>query len=200
MPDSDSELIAAARRGDEQAMNELVQRHSDRLLESIRAELGTRLRQRLESQDVIQQVFLDALKSIDRFAGEGHESFLAWLRKIAVHRIIDLDRQAFQTAKRAPEVRAADLGRDESMARLLTELSGSVSTPSMVAHRKDRARLLERALDQLGEAQRKAIELRYLRHLSVADTAVEMERTEKAVRGLTVRALIQLREVLDDAI
>ena len=200
MSDPDSELIDAARRGDEGAMGELVQRHSDRLLESIRAELGSHLRRRLESQDVIQQVYLDALKSIDRFAGEGRESFFAWLKRIAVNRIIDIDRQAFQTARRAPEQRAADLGRDESMARLLGELSGSVTTPSMAVQREDRARLLEDALARLGEAQREAIELRYLQHLSVAEAAARMGRTEKAVRGLTVRALIQLRELLGDAI
>ncbi len=199
-PEDDTALIEAARGGDENALGELVRRHADRLLESIRAELGDRLRRRLESQDVIQEVHLDALKSIAQFAGEGRASFLAWLRQIAIHRIIDLDRQAFQTAKRGPEQRAADLGRDESMARLLGDLSGGVTTPSMAAHGLDRVRLLEQALERLGEAQREAIELRYLQHLSVPETAEKMGRTEKAVRALCVRALIQLREILGDAI
>jgi RNA polymerase sigma-70 factor (subfamily 1) len=199
-PEDDSALIEAARGGDEGALGELVRLHADRLLESIRAELGGHLRRRLESQDVIQEVHLDALRSIAQFAGAGHESFFAWLRQIAIHRIIDLDRQAFRTVKRGPEKRAADLGRDESMARLLGDLSGSVTTPSMAAIGRDRVRLLDEALGRLGEAQRQAIELRYLERLNVTETAAKMGRTEKAVRALCVRALIQLREILGDAI
>lgn len=200
VPDDDAALIAAARGGDEGALGELVRRHADRLLESVRAELGSRLRRRLDSQDVMQEVHLEALKSIAQFAGEGRVSFLAWLRQIAVHRIIDLDRQAFQTAKRGPEQRAADLGHDASMSRLLGDLSAGVTSPSMAAQGSDRLRLLEEALRKLGDAQREAIELRYLQHLSVVETAERMGRTEKAVRALCVRALIQLRELLGDAV
>jgi RNA polymerase sigma-70 factor (ECF subfamily) len=89
-------LIEQARQGDEAALNELLKRHSQRLLESIRGELGERLRQRLESQDVMQQVYLDALDSIDRFVDRGHDSFFAWLKRIALNRICDADRRRFQ--------------------------------------------------------------------------------------------------------
>ncbi len=61
------ELIDRAREGDEEALSELLREHTERLLGSIRLELGDRLRQRLESQDVMQQVYLDALRDIDRF-------------------------------------------------------------------------------------------------------------------------------------
>lgn len=181
-------------------MDELVRHYADRLLESVRAELGDRLRQRLESQDVMQQVYLDALKSIEHFTERGRGSFFAWLRRIAVNRIVDADRRAFQTTKRGAEVRAADLGRDESMARLLGDLSGSVTSPSMAADFHDRVGLLEDALGKLNEAQREAIQYRYLNHLSVAETASKMGRSERAVRSLCVRALIRMREVLGDAI
>jgi RNA polymerase sigma-70 factor, ECF subfamily len=199
-PGEISVLIESARNGDEAAMDELVRHFSARLLESVRAELGDRLRQRLESQDVMQQVYLDALKSIEHFTERGRDSFFAWLRRIAVNRICDFDRRAFQTTKRGAEVRAADLGRDESMARLFGDLSGSVTSPSMAADLHDRVRLLEKALDQLNDAQREAIQLRYLSHLNVTETASKMGRSERAVRGLCVRALIRMREILGDAI
>ncbi len=193
-------LIQRAQEGDEDAMGELVRHYSQRLLESVRAELGSRLRQRLESMDVMQQVYLDALKSIEQFAQEGHDSFFAWLRRIAVNRIVDFDRRAFQTTKRGGEVRAADLGHDESMARLMGDLSGSVTSPSMAADYQDRVKLLETALAGLPEAQSKAIRLRYMEHLSVAETAERMDRSERAVRSLCVRALIKLRGVLGDVL
>ena len=181
-------------------MTELLEAHSQRLLESVRAELGNRVRQRLESQDVMQQVYLDALGNIDQFVDRGHDSFFRWLRRIAVNRICDTDRRAFQTVKRGAEIRAADLGRDASMINLLDELAGSVTSPSGAANRSDRIRLLRQALDQLTDDQGEVIRLRYLNQLDVAETAAKMDRTERAVRSLCVRALIRLRELLGDAI
>ncbi len=86
------------------------------------------------------------------------------------------------------------------MGPLLDALGGTVSTPSEVVGRAERARLLQRALEQLTEDQRQAIQLRYLRQLNVAETAAKMDRTERAVRSLCVRALIRLRELLGDAV
>lgn len=193
-------LIARARQRDERALSELLDAHTQRLLESIRAELGDRLRQRLESQDVMQQVYVDALNNIDRFVDLGHDSFFAWLRRIALNRICDVDRKAFQTIKRGAEVRAADLGHDASMLPLFDALAGSLTSPSRVADLAERESLLRRALDQLGEDQREVIRLRYLNQLSVTETAAKMDRTERAVRSLCARALIRLRELLGDAI
>ena len=193
-----AQWIARARGGDEEALGELMRRYSDRLLASVRAELGDRLRQRLESMDVMQQVYLDALRSIEQVAVQGGEGFFSWLRAIAVNRIVDFDRRAFQTTKRGGEVRAADLGNDESMARLLGDLSSSVTSPSMAVDFQDRVRRLEEALSRLNEPQREAIRLRYLHRMSVAETASKLGRSERAVRSLCVRALIKLREILDD--
>lgn len=194
------DLLARARQHDEAALAKLLEACTHRLLASIRAELGDRLRQRLDSQDVMQQVYLDALNNIDRFVERGHDSFFAWLRRIAINRICDVDRKAFQTIKRGGEIREADLGADDSMAPLLDALAATGTTPSMVANQSDRARVLRSALDQLSDDQREVIQLRYLRQLSVADTAAKMDRSERAVRSLCVRALIRLRELLGNAI
>lgn len=195
-------LVERARNHDERALSQLLETHTQRLLESIRSELGDRLRQRLESQDIMQQVFADALQSIDQFVDRGHDSFFAWLRRIALNRICDADRKAFQTVKRGPEVRAGDLGggADASLDPLFDALAGSVTSPSRAVDRAERGRILRRALDQLGEDQRQVIELRYLKQLNVAETAAKMDRSERAVRSLCVRALIHLRELLGDAI
>jgi RNA polymerase sigma-70 factor (ECF subfamily) len=199
-PEKLEDLIARARQRDEAALTELLQAHAERLLESVRTELGDRLRRRLESQDIMQQVYLDALNSIDQFVDRGHDSFFAWLRRIALNRICDVDRKAFQTVKRGGELRVADLGRDASLAPLLEALAASGTSPSMAADRTDRQRLLRGALEQLSEDQREVIQLRYLRQLSVAETAAKMDRSERAVRSLCVRALIRLRELLGDAV
>ena len=195
-----ADLIERARRRDEVALSELIRLYSDRLLDSVRSELGRRLRMRLESQDVMQQVYLDALRSIDQFADRGHDSFFAWLRRIAVNRICDADRRAFQTEKRRGELRAADLGPDASMVSLLDQIAMTTSSPSNAVNLTDRIHLLEHAMDQLSRDQREVIRLRYLSQLNVAETAAKMDRSEQAIRSLCVRALIRLRELIGDDI
>ncbi len=200
---SDEELDELIRRAcgrDENALSKLFDVYSQRLLTSVRSELGDRLRQRLESQDVMQQVYLDALDNIQKFVDRGQDSFFAWLRRIAVNRICDADRKAFQTVKRGREVRAADVAGDESMMGLLNVLTADITSPSLAVDRQDRIRLLTQALDELGDDQREVITLRYLNQLNVTETAAKMDRSERAVRSLCVRALIRLRELLGDAI
>jgi len=198
--DSMERLIARARERDEAALGELFDANAQRLLESVRAELGEKLRQRLESQDVMQQVYLDVLRDIERFESRGEDAFFQWLRRIAINRICDADRRGFQAAKRQGEVRVADVGPDASMVSLLEAIGGPGPRPSMAAGFGEQVRLLEGALAKLGEDQRQAIELRYLRQLNVAETAARMDRSERAVRSLCVRALIRLRELLGDVI
>ncbi|MBN2561980.1 MAG: sigma-70 family RNA polymerase sigma factor [Phycisphaerae bacterium] len=190
-------LIERARQGDEAALGELLTVHTERLLASIRAELGNRLRQRLESQDVMQQVYLDALRNIDQFEDHGSDSFFRWLRRIAVNRICDVDRKAFKAAKRCGELRAGDVGKtDASVLDLLDHLPGSVSGPVTKADRSDRLQMLQAALDQLSEDHREVLRLRYLRQLSFEETAAEMDRSGRAIRSLCVRAVLRLRELL----
>lgn len=195
-----AQLVSRARERDEEALSELVGLYEQRLLQAVRTELGDRLRQRLESQDVMQQVYLEALRSIDRFEDRGHDSFFAWLRQIALHRICDADRKALRTLKRGGEVRASDLAGEAPLDLLFDALAGSVSTPSMVVGRAEQARKLHAALGELSDDQRQVIELRYLKQLNVAETAAKMDRSERAVRSVCARALIRLRELLDNAI
>jgi RNA polymerase sigma-70 factor (ECF subfamily) len=195
-----AELVSRARQRDEAAFAELVELYGQRLLQAVRAELGDRLRQRLESQDVMQQVYLDALHNIDQFVDRGPDSFFAWLRQIAQNRICDADRKAFQTLRRGGEVRARDLAGDASLDLLIDALAGSVSTPSCAAGRTEQARLLRTAVAALNDDQRQVIELRYLKQLNVAETAAKMDRSERAVRSVCARALIRLRELLDNAV
>lgn len=193
------ELIERSRQGDPDALSELVHSHEKRLLDSVRAELGRRIRQRLESCDIVQQVYLEALRDVHRFCDRGGDSFFHWLRAIAINRIRDADRDAFRTTKRGPELRAADLGDDASMLDLFEQVRGSLTSPTAAVRRDEQLELLARALARLSEDHREALRLRYLRHLDVPATAARMNRSERAVRSLCVRALIRLREILDDA-
>ena len=78
-PDPDRELVEAAAGGDEEAFHALVRRHERRLFNFIRISTGGDA----ESEDLAQDVFIRAFRSLDRF--RGGSSFKTWLFAIATN-------------------------------------------------------------------------------------------------------------------
>ncbi len=71
-------------------------------------------------------------------------------------------------------------------------------TPEAQAIEHQEHTLLARALAQLPEDQRTAVELHHLRDASVAEIAARLGRTEASIAGLLRRGLQNLRTLLHD--
>jgi RNA polymerase sigma-70 factor, ECF subfamily len=74
---SDADLVARARRGDQAAFGELVDRHRTAVY---RAALAV-LRSHADAEDAAQDAFVNAYRHLDRFRGDS--SFKTWLLTIA---------------------------------------------------------------------------------------------------------------------
>jgi RNA polymerase sigma-70 factor (ECF subfamily) len=80
---SDARLAARAARGDREAFAELVSRHRDRVYA-----IALRMcRDPQDAEDVLQETFLSAWRSIERFGGRSELS--TWLYRIAVNKSYD---------------------------------------------------------------------------------------------------------------
>ncbi len=67
----------------------------------IRARLGPKLCEKVESVDVLQDAYLAAHRDFDGFTGTDEDAFLRWLCRIIDHRIRDLG-DHFAALKRQP--------------------------------------------------------------------------------------------------
>ena len=88
----------------------------------------------------------------------------------------------------------------QSSVRLADWLAADHTSPSERAERNERFERLAHALAGLPDAQRIAVEMRYLQKLKVSEMAALMNRNENAVSQLIHRAVTALRGVLDEAI
>ena len=79
----------------------------------------------------------------------------------------------------------------------LEALAAQHSSPSERAVRDENMLRLAAALLKLPEDQRKAVELKHLQGLSVAEIAGLLERGETAVGGLLRRGMTRLRDLLE---
>jgi RNA polymerase sigma-70 factor (ECF subfamily) len=68
--------------------------------------------------------------------------------------------------------------------------------PGAPAERHESLAGLARALSELPDDQRSAIELRYLQGLSIGEISQQLERSTGSVGGLLQRGLRRLREIL----
>jgi RNA polymerase sigma-70 factor (ECF subfamily) len=131
---SDAEILARYLGGDRDAFGELVRRHGRYLFA-----VASRIVGRSDAEDVVQTVFLNAVRSADPF--EGRSAVRTWLHQIAVH-------ECLNQIRRHPVTASHDLpdDHDESVAAdgdigeyvvgqdLVTELLASLtaSTRQMV--------------------------------------------------------------------
>ncbi|MDD4876292.1 MAG: sigma-70 family RNA polymerase sigma factor [Dehalococcoidales bacterium] len=173
MQDEES-LIRRAQQHDEKAFTQLYEEHFDKIYRYIAVRIGNVT----EAEDMTQQVFLNALKSISSFKWRG-APFSAWLFRIAHNQIIDY----FRKNKRST------LPLNESM------VSNS-SNPQQETERKSDIEHLLLATRQLTDTQREVISLRFTSELPIAQVAKIMDKSEGAIKALQHSAIVALRKRL----
>ncbi len=182
-------LVEQIRGGDAKAFNELFGRYLTRVENLVRARLGAELRTRESTSDIVQEVYLEAVRSFDRFSPQAPQGFYRWLCKIVEHKIIDAHRKHFGAARR-------DARREVALEQIGAQATGAAreDSPSQVLLRDEACESLREALMRLPPDQRRVIELRQFEMLSSAEVGERMNRSAEAVRALLVRALKRLAQ------
>ncbi|MFO0881014.1 MAG: RNA polymerase sigma factor [Gemmataceae bacterium] len=145
------------------------------------------LRAKLDPADLVQQTLLEARPP----AGLGDRQLLAFLRRALSNNLIDAARKHARSQTELPlDVLAA------SSLRLAEWLADDATSPSERASRVERFARVAAALAGLPDAQRLAVEMRYLRACKVKEIADSLGRTEGAVFQLLGRAMDALRDIL----
>jgi len=173
------EGLRRARRGDEQARNALLGRLRPRLVLWAETRMSSRLRSRLDSEDVAQEILLSLHRSLDSFTGDDPRAFRAWLFTVAENRVRDLADCAGALKRRTPHRRLA-----------------SQTSPSGVAIRAESVDRLRNALRSLTDDHRRVIRLRRLEERDTEEVARLTGRSANAVRVLYCRAIAALRAEL----
>lgn len=151
------------------------------------------LRGKLDPADLVQQTLLDAQAAHDRFRNLSDHEVLSYLRRSLANDLIDATRKFAREHAATPDDFA------QSSVRLADWLAADHSSPSERAARNEQFERLAVALADLPDAQRVAVEMRYLQKLKIAEIAQLMGRSEGAVDQLLHRALTSLESVLSAA-
>ncbi len=162
----------------ENALAELYQDSVSTLLNYIRRYVS----EREDAEDILVEVFLVAHERGDLLELREDER-LAWLRRVAYYKCVDLLRRQ----QRHPTVAL------EALLETLSE--ADEHTPEHVALRAEEHALLRKYLAELTVSQQTILHLKFGQQLSGAEIARYLNKSEGSVSKLLARALNQLRDI-----
>jgi RNA polymerase sigma-70 factor (ECF subfamily) len=132
-----------------------------------------------EAEDVTQEAFVLAFRSLGSFRAEG--TFGAWVRRIAI-------RQALRRLAQRRDAEPIDEGA--------VSLPAPGPDPLGLAIAEERSEQVRRAVAALPEPYREVVALRFFADQSLAEIAEATERPLNTVKTHLHRGLTRLRDVL----
>jgi len=177
---SDSDLLHAAARGDEDALAAIYDRYNLILFSLILRILGSRE----EAEDVLQEAFLQIWQRASDY-DEGRGRVFTWLVTIARSRALDRARsRVFR--ERAETSEAATLKEHDDTAAVIFATG--------------QGEMLRAALTELPDEQRLALYLAYFEGLTQTEIAKRLSQPLGTVKTRMRSGIIKLRQILREQV
>jgi RNA polymerase sigma-70 factor (ECF subfamily) len=196
--DDTDELLRRAGTGDRSARGELLQRYRDRLRRMVAFRIDPRLTARVDPSDVVQEALGEADRRLDEYLRRRPLPFYPWLRQLAWDRLVEQHRRHLHAGRRSvrrEEVKPPALSGASAL-ELADRLVDSGQAPSAEVQREELRKRVRVVLEDMGEADREVLVLRYLEQLSASEVGTVLGVTEAAAKKRALRALRRLRDAL----
>jgi RNA polymerase sigma-70 factor (ECF subfamily) len=185
--DDEASLVAQLRAGDEAAFEQVVRSYGGRLLAVARRIVGSEE----DARDAVQDAFMNAFKSLDRF--EGNAKLSTWLHRIVVNAAL----MRLRTRKRRPEQSIETMlptfledGHHEERFQSWEE------PVDKLLERAENRELVRQQIDALPEGYRTVLVLRDIEGLDTEETANVLGLSVNATKIRLHRARQALRTLL----
>ena len=180
---SDSQLLSAYVKGNEEAFAELVDRHKDRVFTTILLIV----KDRYLAEDLMQEVFIKAIKTLKSGKYNEEGKFLPWILRIAHNLAID----QFRKEKRYPTIVMED------GSSVFNSLDFSEQSIEDTKIKQDTQNLIKKYIQELPEAQKEVLVMRHYMQMSFQEIADVTDVSINTALGRMRYALINLRKKLE---
>jgi RNA polymerase sigma factor (sigma-70 family) len=185
-------LVARAKSGDLEALEALY-----RAFETPVYNLALRVLRRPEdAEDVLQETFLEVVRSIKQYRGEGH--LWGWIRQIATSKaLMRIRHDRVRETEQLHEESAGGAGAGAGDMAGAGAMGGSGGmSPGTVPAQID----LERAFERLSETSRAVVWLHDVEGYTHEEIAEQMGKTVSFSKSQLARAHVRLRRMLDEGV
>ena len=194
------ELVALAQGGDNSALDQLCKVYAERVQRIVRFRMGTELRGKLESMDLVQDAFLAAVKNLGNFEYRDEGDFLRWMSKIAENRIRDNLKRLHadkRDIRREVPIDHRVPATGDNCPRMPEPIR--TTTPSVIISLSEELDKLENAMNLLKPQYREVIVLSQIEGLSLKKIGDKLGKSDDAVRMLVARAMASLASAFERA-
>jgi RNA polymerase sigma-70 factor (ECF subfamily) len=175
-----------------------LERFRDYLGVLVRLQMDSWIQGKLDPSGIVQETLVEAHAAMEGLRGRSEGEVLAWLRTALAHNLADEIRRLGAAKRNVAREESLQQALEQSSSRLEEWLAEERPAPSELAQRMEQTLRLAAALSRLPEKQRRAVELRHLKELSLAEIARELDCTKAAVVGLLHRGVQKLRTLLEE--
>ncbi len=183
----EAKLIQRLRSGDSAAMAEFYNIYRSRLYTLVLAQVD---QNQAVAEDIVQETFLAALGSLDKFRGDSQ--LYTWLRSIAFHKLNDYYR------RRVRQPQNKESSPDFDAMKQLEQTGNDEPETIAVMESEEVRQSVQHALEQLPQNYQEVLVLKYLEEMPVLEISQVMGRSPKSVEGLLSRARKAMRANLED--
>jgi RNA polymerase sigma factor (sigma-70 family) len=195
------QIHAEMKAGDRTAFDRFFERHAARVLVYIHYNLGPRLRQKLEPEDILQNVYLRLFQNFDSFSARAEERGIQkTLIRMAEHEITEAYRYHFKVDKRS--------AKREILASYLQERGSEDGSPmdwvaapaTSITQRVIRQEEYQRLMEVLGgftPIEQYVTVARVIEGLSSEEIAAHTGKSRGAVRMMISRVRDKLRKAAE---
>lgn len=181
----DDQLVTRLQAGDQSAYAQLVEENANRIYRLALRMVGNEA----DAEDVLQETFLSAFKSIDRF--QERASLSTWLYRIATNAALMRLRRKEPVQVSVDEPIESDDGD-----QIPRQFFDFCCLPEESLMREEAQAEMKRAIDELSPTLRSVFVLRDIEGLSTQETADALDLSVSAVKSRLMRARLSLRETL----
>lgn len=194
-----TDALQRLRDGQEEAFSELFASYRDRLYQIVSVRMDRRLAGRVDPDDVLQEVYLDAAARLHHYINHHSGSFFIWLRLITTQTMANTFRRhlivQMRDARREVSINSGQASENPTTPIAL-QLLGRLTSPSRAAMRDETIRLVVRAIEAMKPLDREIITLRHFEQLENQEVAEVLGLNAKAASIRYIRALGRLKELL----
>lgn len=183
-----TQLLDRWRNGDPTALQQVLTLHLPFVRQCVRELLGPQLRQRLTSDDVVQDAVVDFLRNGPRFVPANGRQLQRLLARVVANTICDHGKW-FAAARRS-------LMRETTLSTGVPGEASSRHDPAVAAERAELADRLRLGLELVSERDRRLILMRDWEKRPFAEIGEPIGLTEEAARTAWRRATERLREAM----
>lgn len=183
----DLQLVEKLLKGDEASFTLFYNTYFPRVFRFCRL----RVSDEQTCNDVVQQTLINAMKGLSHYRGEA--SLLTWLNQICRNEI-----SAWYKKTGAKMTQTSSLDQNPNLQAVIESIPSGIGGERMDLLDDGIKELVQVSLDSLPSAYGKALELKYIEGLSVAEIAQHFDMGDVAIQSLLARARKAFKSVFSD--